>query len=305
MFTDEGRTDGLLEFGHREEDGDEATDDEVVNLLLDVSQAARDGAGRDDGKVVTDLLVVEDAATSGINPAATERFLCKDASRVGAFERLEGRLGVRKIILGQVLGIGTRISESLVLFVQGLGDAQGGLGREPEASITFPLEGREIEEARGTFLLRLALVGDDTGADLDRSFGHFAGLRFVVETFGFLAVSDAGHLGGAAVTTVGETEVTLDFPEGLRDEITDLQLALHDEHERRSLDATDGEDFSFCAANDDGREPARGHADQPVGLGAADGRIEQALLGGSGQQVVEGFGDGGVRHARQPEALAG
>ena len=36
MFTDEGRTDGLLEFGHREEDGDEATDDEVVDLLFDV-----------------------------------------------------------------------------------------------------------------------------------------------------------------------------------------------------------------------------------------------------------------------------
>ena len=40
-------------------------------------------------------------------------------------------------------------------------------------------------------------------------------------------------------------------------------------------------------------------------MGAADRRVEQALLGGSGQQVVEGFGDGRVRHARQPEALAG
>ena len=40
-------------------------------------------------------------------------------------------------------------------------------------------------------------------------------------------------------------------------------------------------------------------------MGAADGGIEQALLSFRGEKVVEGFGDGGVRHARQPEALAG
>jgi hypothetical protein len=86
MFTDECRADGLLEFGHREEDGDEAADDEVVDLLFDVGQAVRDGARRDDGEVVTDLLIVEDATAGGINPAATEGFLGEDAGGVSAFE---------------------------------------------------------------------------------------------------------------------------------------------------------------------------------------------------------------------------
>ena len=123
MFTDEGRTDGLFELSHREEDGDEATDDEVVDLLLDVGQAVGDGAGRDDGEVVADLFVIEDATAGGIDPATPERFLGEDSGRMGAFEGLEGGLGVWEVILGQVLGIGTRIGERLVLFVESLGDA--------------------------------------------------------------------------------------------------------------------------------------------------------------------------------------
>ena len=128
MFTDEGRADGLLELGHREEDGDEATDDEVVDFLFDVGQAVRDGTRRDDGEVVADLLIVEDAAAGGIHPAAAQGFLGEDACGVGALERLEGRLGVRQVILGQVLRVGTRVGECLVLFVKGLGDTEGGLG---------------------------------------------------------------------------------------------------------------------------------------------------------------------------------
>ena len=77
-------------------------------------------------------------------------------------------------------------------------------------------------------------------------------MGFVIETFGFLAVGDARYLGSAAVAAVGDSEVAFDLPEGLRDEITDLELALHDEHERGGLDATDGEDFALRTTDDDG-----------------------------------------------------
>ena len=202
--------------------------------------------------MVADLLVIEDAAAGGIDPAAAQSFLGENAGGVGAFEGLEGGLGVRQVILGQVLRVGTRVGECLVLFVKSLGDTEGGLGREAEATITFALKGREVEEARGAFLLRLAFVGDDAGPDLDRLLSHLAGLGFVIETFGFLAVGDARYLGSAAVAAVGDSEVAFDLPEGLRDEITDLELALHDEHERGGLDATDGEDFALRTTDDDG-----------------------------------------------------
>lgn len=79
-----------------------------------------------------------------------------------------------------------------MLLVKGLGDAEGRLGREAEATVAFALEGREVEEARGAFLLGLAFVGDDADAELERLLGHLAGLGFVVEAFGFLAVGHAG-----------------------------------------------------------------------------------------------------------------
>jgi hypothetical protein len=188
-----------------------------------------------------------------------------------------------------------------VLLVKGLGDAEGRLGREAEASVAFALEGREIEEARGAFLLGLTFVGDDADAEPERFFGDLAGLGFVVETFGFLAVGHAGNLGGAAVAALGDPEIAFDLPEGLRDEITDLELTLHQEHERRGLDAPDGEDVALGAADADGAVAAAVHADQPVGLRAADGGTEEAGLGRLWEQVGEGFGDGRVRHAREPQ----
>ena len=130
-------------------------------------------------------------------------------------------------------------------------------------------------------------------------------MGFVVETFGLLAVGHAGDLGGAAVTALGDAEIAFDLPEGLRDEITDLELALHQEHERRGLDAADGEDVALRAADADGAVAAAVHADQPVGLRATDGGTEEAGLGRLREQVFERFGDGRVRHARQPEAADG
>ena len=189
-----------------------------------------------------------------------------------------------------------------MLLVKGLGDAEGRLGRETEATVAFALEGREVEEARGAFLLGLTFVGDDADAELERFFGDLARLGFVVEAFGFLAVGHARDLRGATVTALGDAEIAFDLPEGLRDEITDLELPLHQEHERRGLDAADGEDVALGAADADGAVAAAVHADQPVGLRTADGRAEEAGLGRLRQQVGEGFGDGGVRHAREPQA---
>jgi len=111
--------------------------------------------------VVADLLVVEDAASGGVDPAGAQGFLGEDARRVGAFEGLQGGLGVGDVVLREILRIGARIGERLVLFVKGLGDAEGRLGREAEAAVAFALEGGQVEEARGAFLLRLAFVGDD------------------------------------------------------------------------------------------------------------------------------------------------
>ena len=301
MRADGRGADGLLELGHREEDADETTDDEVVDLLFDVGEAVRDGAGRDDGEVVADLLVVEDAAAGGIDPAGAQRFLGEDAGRVRSLEGLQGSLGVGQVILREILGVGSRVGQRLVLLVKGLGDAEGSLGREAETTITFSLEGREVEEARGAFLLGLAFVGDDADAELERLFGHLAGLGFVVEAFGFLAVGHAGDLGGAAVAPLGDTEVSFDLPKGLGYEITDLELALDDQHERRGLHASDREDLALGSTDADRPSAAAVHADQPVSLGAADRGTQEAGLGRLGEQVGEGFGNRRIGHAGQPE----
>ena len=177
--------------------------------------------------MVTHLLIVEDATAGGIDPAGAQRFLGEDSGGMRTFQGLQGRLGVRDVVLRQILGVGTRIGEGLVLFVKGLGDAEGGLGRETEAAIALALEGREVEEARGALLLRFTFVRDDADAQLERLFGDLTGLGLVIETFRFLAVGHAGYLRGATVTALGDAEVTFDLPEGLRDEIADLELTLH------------------------------------------------------------------------------
>ena len=140
MRTDQGSAHGFFELSHRKEHGDEATDDQIVDAGLHIAHAVRDGAGRDDCKVVTDFLVVEDALTGGVNPTLVQRLAGMLADRMAIRQGLENFLGGRHVIFREILRVGTRVGEGLVVLVETLGGREGSLRREAETAVTFALQ---------------------------------------------------------------------------------------------------------------------------------------------------------------------
>ena len=127
-----------------------------------------------------------------------------------------------------------------MVLVETLSSGEGRLGREAKAAVTFALQGGQIQQARGAFLLGLPFIADLTDAKLFGFRGDFAARGFFKETLGIFTVGDARDLGDAAILASGDVKVGLNFPEGLRDETANLELAFNDEHERRRLHPTSG-----------------------------------------------------------------
>ena len=147
----------MLELGGRIEHGDEAFDDHVIHFLFGVAEF-RDFAGRDDRKVVGDLLAVENPA-GFVQARAVGSSVFRLAVRVAADEHRLGVTGEVKVAVGDVLhrladvggvifrevaGIGPRVGDHLVLFIERLGDLQGAFGGKRG----FALERGEIVEPR-------------------------------------------------------------------------------------------------------------------------------------------------------------
>ena len=240
MRAHHGRADRFLKLGHREEHGNKAPNDEVVDTFFDITQAVWDGASRDDRKVVTNLLVIKDTLTRRIDPALTEDFTGVLADGMPAGEGCHDFLGGGDVVLGEVLGVRSRVGERLMVLVETLRGGEGRLGRETKAAVTFALQGGQIQQARGAFFLGLTLITDFTDAKLLRFCSDLAPRGFFKETFRIFTIGDARDLGDAAILASSDVKISLNFPKGLRDETADLELAFNDEHERRRLHPTSG-----------------------------------------------------------------
>ena len=240
MWSHHGCADRFLKLGHREEHRNEPTNDEVVDALLDITQAVRNRTGRDDRKVVTHLLVVEDALTRRIDPALTEDFTRVLADGMPSDEGVHDFLSGGDMVLGEVLGVRSWIGEGLVVLVETLRGGESRLGRETKAAVTFALQRGQIQQARGAFFLGFALITDFADTKLLRFCSDLAARGFFKETFRIFTIGDARDLGDAAILASGDVKISLNLPEGLRDETANLELAFNDEHEGRRLYPTSG-----------------------------------------------------------------
>ncbi len=150
------------ELGRREEDGEEALGDHVVELGLDLRQALRRQQGRDDREVVRDLGVVEDLLRR-LDVALLQRRLGMDGER--AQRPGQGLLGDhldrlardRDVVLGQGAAVGARIGEHLVLLVERLRDRERRPRREAEARVGLALQAGQVVEQRRGLRARLGL----------------------------------------------------------------------------------------------------------------------------------------------------
>ena len=153
------------------------------------------------------------------------------------------------VIFGQAAGVGTRVGEHLVLFVQGLRQRQCRLCRKTEASVRFALKACQIEEQgrqagfrlglfghttelaerRGTQGIGLLLFPDAVGAGV-----FVAGLVVTFLAFETFVEPFAGVGAGAGL------EFGFDLPVRTRLEFADLALTLDDDGQRWCLDTTDG-----------------------------------------------------------------
>jgi len=142
---------GDHELGAGIEHRQEALDDHVVELELDLGQRLRCLQRGDDGKVVRHLGVVEDAL-DGLDVALFQTLLRVRAQlaqrprQVFVRQHGEGLFHRGQVVLGQRAAVGTRVGQHLVLFVQRLRQAERGLGGKTEARIGLALQRRQVVE---------------------------------------------------------------------------------------------------------------------------------------------------------------
>ena len=301
------------ELRRRVEHREEALDDHVIELGLGLGQALGRKQGRDDCKVVGDLGVVEDALVR-LDEALADRLLRMRRERmqrprqVFARDHLHRLLDHRHIVFGQVLAVGSRVGQHLVLFVQRLGDRQGGLGREAEARIGFALQGRQVVQARRALRARLGFFGDARALAAHRLRD---GLRIgfgpdpVGAPLGVIGVLLPLRIEPLAVVNPGlGGEARLDFPVVARDVLADLLFALDDDRQRGRLHPAHRRQEEATVARVEGRHRTRAvDADEPVGLAAAARRVRQARELLVAAQLLEAVADRLRRHALQPQAL--
>ena len=162
MLFDHGDPGGHHVFGRREEHGQEAPHDQVVDALLGVAEVPGHLQRRDDREVVADLGVVEDALVRPDPPVGLD--LPRELGELRQLlELAEGVADGAHVVLGQRARVGPRVGEHLVLLVQRLRDRQRGLGREAEAAVGLALQAGEVEQRRRQLGGGLGLLGDHPG----------------------------------------------------------------------------------------------------------------------------------------------
>ena len=146
---------GIFEFRWREKDGHESSQDEVEDFLFLLLQArAGQFAGGDDGEVIADFCVVKNSLVR-LQPilrqhlgGAVNGFLRKRGAGIGFGERLQMLANCADVILRQTFGIGPRVGQQLVPFIQRLRDAQRVARAEPKLAACLALQRGEVEELR-------------------------------------------------------------------------------------------------------------------------------------------------------------
>ena len=191
---------------------------------------------------------------------------------------------------------------------------------EPVATVGRALQRRQVEE-QGRRLARNLLRHplDDRSRRVRRrgvrarALRHLVGERSLAET-GRAALARVGGrrpLRRERVAAVGRVcgrhERSAQLPVVARLERADRLVAPNDDRQRRRLHATDGVDRRLrlarraCAAEADSDGAGGVHADQPVGLRAAAGRIGQRIVLGAGAQSREAVPDRLFGQRRDPE----
>ena len=105
----------------------------------------------DDREVIADFGAVENPAISSAHPFVLHRFagVRREVGDDAAFlsgNFLQGADDGADVIVGQIPGVGSRIGERFVFFVERLGQLKRPARAEPETPIGFPLQGGQIVE---------------------------------------------------------------------------------------------------------------------------------------------------------------
>ena len=213
-------------------------------------------------------------------------------------------------VIAQEGSIYTRISRDLLL-VERLNGLQRVVGRVGKLLVALHLQGGQVKQTeRGFTPLLLRHGGDGERRVLDacqqllapRTVGYgvdtavlfllpglLAGSQGFLLLLGFqcqffVALADEGRESGVAVDGI-------EHPILFGHEVLYLQLAVHDEGQRRCLHPSDGKYLAVLPVFHGIQ--ARGiHAQQPVADGTAQARFVQRLEVGGIPQVGESFADG-------------
>ena len=295
--------------GRRIEDGQEAAHDQIEDLLLDLIESLRKLPRRNDGEVVADLRVVEDALVR------TNPVLRQDLGREGRVVReaaqcVERVAHGRHVVFGKRAGVGSRIGENLVLFIERLRDGKRRLGGIAEAAVGLALQARQVEEQgrKLTGALRGLL---DLAHAVAAGRSNPAGLVLRPEALGLavgiiLVLAEVRVDPDALVFARGDAEHGGNLPVALGHEGIDLLLTLDDDRERRRLNTADGRQEEAAFLGVEGGHGARAvDADKPVGFGSAAGGGLKGLHLIVGAQMTEALLNGVLRHGLEPEALDG
>ena len=134
FYTGDARGDVI--FSGRIKNGKKALGHQIVDLLFRFGQILRRGAGGNDGEVIRNLGIVENAFVR-MHPAIFQD-RC-GVFGIDAFQIAQRLFDGAEIVFRQTAGIGTRVGQHLVLFIQRLGDAERILGAEAEAAVGLAL----------------------------------------------------------------------------------------------------------------------------------------------------------------------
>ena len=238
---------GDLELGMREEDGEEALHDHVVELgngLVDFDNTA----GRDDCEVIGDFRVIKDALLK-LQAVVVEGILGpvgEIGSRTG--EISDDLLHVGHVVLGEVARVGPGIGDHLVPLIKSLGEPEGILGGK--GSLT--LQGREVVKLGRDLLGGIFVLGDNTGLAL-ATLGDDTGTFFIPDAFGatvgiafVLLEVEVDPLTG--ILTGIHSEESVDFGVRSGGEGCDFLFALREDGESGRLDASGGSDIKATVA---------------------------------------------------------
>ena len=249
--------------------------------------------------VVGDLGVVENTAIE-VHPTRLKGF----ASMCGEVVDLEFPhhiFHIGEVVVRHVAGVGTRIGEDFVFFVERLSDLECALGTQAETRVRLALQCREIVKLRrnlrgGLFFLgnnaRLASAfGDDCLGG--RALPEALGLGVLIGAFFEFFVKPA-----PAINSRSNAKISENLKIGTRLKSADFFFPHGQDRQRGRLHSTDWRKLESAPLRVEGGHGARGiDAYQPIAFATAHGGIGERNHLLAGTQVGEPLADGLGRHA--------